>query len=172
MNENLLTIKAALAAFGTTLGAFLGWKGIMLLAWVLVMAIDYITGTAAACKDHEWQSSMAREGIWHKCGMIAVVVVAAIADWIMVLIAHYIPIGIEWPGLIMPLVLAWYILTELGSILENAVKMGANVPSWLVKILKASASLVEAMGEQTMDGETEQFTHPYDAGTENERLDE
>ena len=150
MKENLLTIKAALAAFGTTMGAFLGWKGIMLLAWVLVMAIDYITGTAAACKDHEWQSSMAREGIWHKCGMIAVAVVAAIADWIMVLIAHYIPIGIQWPGLIMPLVLAWYILTELGSILENAVKMGANVPSWLVKILKASASLVEAAGEQNV----------------------
>ena len=96
MNENLLTIKAALAAFGTTMGAFLGWKGIMLLAWVLVMAIDYITGTAAACKDHEWQSSMAREGIWHKCGMIAVVVVAAIADWIMVLIAHYINGCINW----------------------------------------------------------------------------
>ena len=99
---------------------------------------------------------MAREGIWHKCGMIAVVVVAAIADWIMVRIAHYIPIGIEWPGLIMPLVLAWYILTELGSILENAVKMGANVPSWLVKILKASASLVEAAGEQTIGGEVDE----------------
>lgn len=156
MNENLLTIKATLAAFGTTMGAFLGWKGIMLVSWVLVMAIDYITGTAAACKDHEWQSSMAREGIWHKCGMIAVVVVAAIADWIMVLIAHYIPIGIQWPGLIMPLVLAWYILTELGSILENSLKMGASVPGWLVKILKASADFVEDAGEHTVIiGDTE-----------------
>lgn len=151
MNENLLTVKAAIVAGCTALGAFLGWKGVMLVAWVLVMALDYISGTMAACKAGEWCSATARQGLWHKGGMILVVAVAAIADWIMVLIAEYIPIGIEWPGIIMPLVLAWYIITELGSILENAVKMGANVPSWLVKLLKASANIVEAAGDTTMD---------------------
>lgn len=74
------------------------------------------------------------------------VIVSAIADWIMVLIAQYIPIGIQWPGIILPLVLAWYIITELGSILENAVKMGANAPGWLVKLLRASVHIVEAAG--------------------------
>ena len=68
-------------------------------------------------------------------------------------IAAYIPIGIQWPGIIMPLVLAWYIITELGSILENAVKMGANVPSWLVKLLKASANIVEAAGGNAAEAE-------------------
>ena len=86
--------------------------------------------------------------------MIAVVIVAALADWIMVLIAAYIPIGIQWPGIILPLVLAWYIITELGSILENAVKMGAKVPDWLVKLLKASAHIVEAAGQQGPEGGT------------------
>lgn len=128
MKENLVTIKTAIVAGCTALGAFLGWKGVMLVAWVVVMALDYISGTMAACKAGEWNSATAREGLWHKGGMIAVVIVAAIADWIMVLIAQYIPIGIQWPGIILPLVLAWYIITELGSILENAVKMGANVP--------------------------------------------
>lgn len=151
MNENLVTIKTAIVAGCTALGAFLGWKGIMLLAWVLVMALDYISGTMAACKAGEWSSATAREGLWHKGGMIAVVLVAAITDWIMVLIAEYIPIGIQWPGIIMPLVLAWYIITELGSILENAVKLGANVPVWLVKLLKASANIVEAAGDLTAD---------------------
>ncbi len=146
MNENLVTIKTALVAGCTALGAFLGWKGVMLLAWVAVMALDYISGTAAACKEGQWESKVAREGLWHKGGMIAVVIVAAIADWVMVLIAQYIPIGIQWPGILMPLVLAWYIITELGSILENAVKMGANVPAWLIKLLKASAQIVEAAG--------------------------
>ena len=147
MNENLVTIKTAIVAGCTALGAFLGWKGVMLIAWVAVMALDYISGTLAACKGGEWCSSTAREGLWHKGGMIAVVIVAAIADWIMVLIAEYVPIGIQWPGIILPLVLAWYIITELGSILENAVKMGANVPSWLVKLLKSSANLVESAGD-------------------------
>ena len=154
MNENLMTIKTAIVAGCTALGAFLGWKGVMLIAWVAVMALDYLTGTLAACKAGVWSSETAREGLWHKGGMIAVVIVAALADWIMVIVAAYIPIGIQWPGIIMPLVLAWYIITELGSILENAVKMGANVPSWLVKLLKASANIVEAAGQQGLEGGT------------------
>lgn len=149
MNENLLTVKTAIAAFITAMGAFLGWKGIMLLTWVAVMALDYITGTMAACKAGQWCSTTAREGLWHKGAMIVVVAVAAISDAIMVVIVEYVPIGLQWPGVLLPLVLAWYIITELGSILENAVKMGANVPAWLVKLLKASANLVEAAGDQS-----------------------
>ena len=144
MQENMFSVKAAIVAGGTALGAFLGWKGVMLVAWVLVMALDYITGPIAACKAKEWNSSTAREGLWHKGGMIAVVAVSAIADWIMVVIVDRIPIGLSWPGIVMPLVLAWYIVTELGSILENAVKMGAAVPGWLVKMMKASANIIDS----------------------------
>lgn len=155
MNENLVTIKTFIVAACTAMGAFLGWKGVMLLAWAAVMALDYLTGTLAACKAGEWSSETAREGLWHKGGMIAVVLVSAVADWIMVLIAAYIPIGIQWPGIILPLVLAWYIITELGSILENAVKMGANVPVWLIKLLKSSAHIVEAAGDLTAEQDSE-----------------
>ena len=151
MNENLLTVKTAIAAFITAMGAFLGWKGVMLVTWVLVMGLDYITGTMAACKAGQWCSTTAREGLWHKGAMIVVVAVAAIADVIMVVIVEYVPVGLQWPGVLLPMVLAWYIITELGSILENAVKMGANVPTWLVKLLKASANLVEAAGEMNTD---------------------
>ena len=148
MNENLLTVKTAIAAFFTAMGAFLGWKGVMLVAWVAVMALDYLSGTMAACKVGEWSSAIARDGLWHKGSMILVVLVAGITDIVMVIIAEHVPIGIQWPGLILPLVLAWYIITELGSILENAVKMGANVPEWLVNLLKASANLVENAGKK------------------------
>lgn len=142
MEDNLMTFKAGIAAFFTALGAFLGWQGIMAMVWVAAMALDYITGTAAACYAGEWSSKTAREGLWHKGGMIVVVIVAAIADGIMAVICANIPIGIEWPVLVLPLVLAWYIITELGSILENAVKMGAVVPEWLVKLLKAGLDAV------------------------------
>lgn len=45
------------------------------------------------------------------------------------------------------MILAWYIITELGSILENAIKLGANPPAWLTKILNASLKAVEVAGE-------------------------
>ena len=151
MEDNLMTFKTAITAFFTALGAFLGWQGIMAVVWVCAMALDYITGTAAACYAGEWSSKTAREGLWHKGGMIVVVIVAAIADGIMAVICSNIPIGIDWPVLILPLALAWYIITELGSILENAVKMGSPVPEWLVKLMKASLTLVEDAGEKAAD---------------------
>lgn len=148
MNDNLVTAKAAIVATITAIGAFLGWKGIMLLVWVVLMALDYISGTFAAMKAGEWCSAKAREGAWHKGGAILVVIVAAIADGIMLVICGNIPVlNIEWPGIILPLVLAWYIITELGSILENAIKLGANPPAWLAKILKTSLAAVEAVGD-------------------------
>jgi len=148
MNENMVTGKTAVTAFLTAMGAFLGWKGVMLIAWAVVMALDYISGTMAACKEGKWSSATAREGLWHKGAMILVVTVAAIADAVMVIMVEYVPIGLQWPGLLLPLVLAWYILTELGSILENAVEMGAGVPSWLVRVLKTGVELVDSAAEQ------------------------
>ena len=147
MNDNMLTVKAMIAAFFTALGGFLGWKGVMLLSWVGVMALDYLSGTVAAALNGQWSSAVAREGLKHKGGMILVVTVAAIADAVMIIIVEHVPIGIQWPGLILPMVLSWYIITELGSILENAVLLGAPVPSWLVSMLKASANIVEAAGD-------------------------
>ena len=151
MEDNLMGFKASIAAFFTILGGFLGWQGIMAVVWVCAMALDYITGTMAACYAGEWCSKTAREGLWHKGGMIIVVIVAAIADIIMAVICANIPIGFQWPVIVLPLVLAWYIITELGSILENAVKMGAPVPEWLVKLLKASLHLVDSAGEDVAE---------------------
>lgn len=149
MNENMVTVKTAVAAFLTAMGAFLGWKGVMLAVWVTAMALDYLSGTMAACRKGNWSSATAREGLWHKGAMILVVTVAAIADAVMVVMVEYVPIGLQWPGMLLPLVLAWYLLTELGSILENAVEMGAKVPSWLVRVLKTGVELVDSAVEES-----------------------
>lgn len=164
MEGKLMEFKLAIAAFFTAVSAFLGWQGVMALVWVGVMAIDYITGTAAALKAGEWCSATARQGLWHKGGMIVVVIVAFIADCIMAVICEHLPIGIAWTSIVLPLVLAWYIVTELGSILENAVKMGAAVPGWLIKLLKISLKAIDAKGEE-IDG-SEEDANSCDAATD------
>lgn len=152
MHETLVTAKAAIAAFFAALAAFLGWKGIMALVWVALMALDWITGTAAARKNGTWKSATARDGAGHKFGAAVVIVLAFLADFIMGLMLPHIPVlNIQWPDVLAPLVLAWYIVTEIGSILENAIKLGAPVPSWIVKIFDATLKMVDRVGEEAME---------------------
>ncbi len=146
MNDTLVAIKAAIAAALTAFSAFLGWRGVLALIWVIAMALDFATGTAAAMREGNWSSKIAREGIWHKAGMIAVVFVAMMADLGLGVLCANLELGFGWPGIVLPLVLAWYVITELGSILENAVAMGAPVPGWLTKLLKASLSKIDSLG--------------------------
>lgn len=152
MNEHMIAAKAAVTAFLASMTAYMGWRTAMVLAWVALMALDYFSGTIAARQTGTWKSETARNGIWHKGGMILVVMVCAIADWVMITVCKSLPndvLAIEWPVVIFPMVTIWYILTEIGSIIENAIAMGAPVPSWLPKIINAGKHVVDAAGEQT-----------------------
>lgn len=51
------------------------------------------------------------------------------------------------------LVLVWYILTELGSIVENAGRLGAPLPAWLSKAIAALESGVDSTGDKLTQGE-------------------
>lgn len=63
-------------------------------------------------------------GLWHKSGMILVVLVAAITDGVFAVVGDHFALGINWTGLLLPLTLAWYIITEIGSILEDPDVLG------------------------------------------------
>ena len=112
----------------------------------------------AAAKAGDWSSGKAREGIWHKCGMIVVVVVAAGADLLLSVVLANLPLvelPVQYSGLVCPVVLVWYIVTELGSMAENAAAMGAPVPKWLTKLLALSKGAVDGAGDKLGGGEHE-----------------
>ena len=156
MSETMNATKAAAAAFFGSMTAFLGWRTLMVLAWLVLMALDYISGTLAARQNGTWKSEKARNGIWHKVGMAVIVFVCAIADLIMMEVCGNLPndvLAIEWPVVIFPMVTIWYILTEIGSIIENAMAMGAPVPSWLPKIIGLPLQAVDAVGDITAAAE-------------------
>ena len=114
------------------------------------MAIDYLTGTAAACKNGEWSSAVAREGIWHKVGQIVAVMVAGLLDLVVGHLLGNLPVTLPftYTVLICPLVVTWYILTEAGSIIENAGALGAPIPSWMAKTVDALQGAVDEAGEK------------------------
>lgn len=154
MNDNLVAAKAAMVAFFGALFAFLGWRMVLLLVWVFLMCVDYLSGTLAARQNGTWKSQKAKDGVGHKIGMIFVVLVVGAADFVMLVICDSLPndvLPFAWPMPIFPMVTIWYILTEFGSIVENAIEMGANVPSWLPKLLNATAHVVDNVGEAVLD---------------------
>lgn len=157
--ETIDVWKASVIAVIGALTGLWGWFGWLVIGWVICMVVDYITGSAAAAKQGQWSSSMAREGIWHKAGMIVVVIVAAGADLLVALVLENIPavqLPFTYSGLICPIVLVWYGVTELGSITENAVAMGAPVPGWLTKLLQVSKNAIDNAGEQLAGGEEDE----------------
>ena len=150
--DNLNEFKIMLTAGITALMGLLGWQGVLLLAWVVLMLADYISGTWAAKRLGNWSSAAARDGVMHKGGMVLVVLAAGLTD--LVLGAAWEHLGIlefEWPYLVLALVLMWYCLTEIGSILENAGKMGAPVPEWFAAALDAGLHIVDTRGEEIAD---------------------
>ena len=136
--ERANEIKGVIAALLAFLTALWGWIGWAVIIWVMCFSLDYISGTAAAHKNGEWSSDIAREGLWHKLGEIFAVLVAALCDIALRVIIEGsgINIGISLSAVITPVVLLWYIFTELGSIAENAEKLGATVPAWIKNGLK------------------------------------
>lgn len=149
--EQVNKLKAALAALLGLLTGLWGWMGWLVVGWVACMALDYLTGSLAAARAGEWASAKARDGIWHKCGMIVVVLVAAGTDLLLATVLTNLPLvalPVEYTGLVCPVVLVWYIVTELGSMVENAAAMGAPVPKWLKKLLALGKDAVNAAGDK------------------------
>ena len=148
--DNVNNFKAAVTACVAVLTALWGWFGWLVVLFVVAMAADYLTGTAAAMQQGKWSSKAARDGIWHKCGSIIVVMVAGAADLLIGTMLGHLPgvvLPFEYTVLLCPLVTVWYTLTELGSIVENAVALGAPVPAWLTKMLDAAKDVVDKAGD-------------------------
>ena len=138
MEQNVKAFKAALTAALGVLTALWGWFGWLLVAWIGAMALDVATGMAAALRAGQWSSRVARDGLWHKAGCVSAVTAAGVLDLVAGLLLRSLPadaLPFSYTVLLCPLAVVWYLLTEMGSILENAGAMGAPIPGWLRKAI-------------------------------------
>lgn len=58
-----------------------------------------------------------------------------VVDYIIIMISKDLGFNMPVSAFFGLLVAVWYILNELLSIIENAGRMGANVPDWLCKYI-------------------------------------
>lgn len=135
--DKALEIKGAVAAVIAVVSSLLGWTGVAVVILLICIVLDYITGTWAAKAHGEWSSERARQGLWHKLGEIVALCVAALCDIALHVVissaAAPIVAGVTRHGWVTLIVSIWYILTEFGSILENAAKLGAPIPRALIE---------------------------------------
>ena len=152
MIEKLNGFKGWIATLLAGLSAFLGFRGILFVAMVVLMCIDFAMGWVCAMKSGNWKSAKAREGICHKVGMLAVAVVSAIMDTCLQVVCALLPdFSFAWINILFPLVVSWYILTEFGSIVENAALLGAPIPSWLLGLLEVGKKVLESVSEKNFE---------------------
>lgn len=142
--EYVIGIQGVLAAAGAFLSDRLGILYPVLCMLAFMMVIDYMTGMLASKNeaiDHPgdsaygWSSKKGAKGIIKKVGYLCVIAVAMVVDYVIATVSGTLGFTMPASAFFGLLVAVWYLLNELLSIIENAGRMGAAVPEWLLKYI-------------------------------------
>ena len=82
---------------------------------------DMVTGIVGAFKDKQFNSSVMREGLFHKCGSIFAIIFGLLVDYAQTLI----DLGVNVPTTVA--ICTYIILMECGSIVENVNKINPEI---------------------------------------------
>lgn len=118
-------IQVAVTAVGGWLGYFVGGMDGMMIALIVLMALDYVTGVMCAVIDKKLSSAVGFKGICKKVLILMLVGVANVVD------QHVVGSGAVLRGA----VIAFYLSNEGLSLLENAAHVGLPIPDKLKDIL-------------------------------------
>ena len=118
-------IQFAFTAIGGWLGFFVGGLDGMLIALIIFMALDYITGIMCAILDKKLSSRVGFKGAMKKAFILILVGVANVVD------VHVVGTGSALRGA----VICFYLSNESLSLVENAAYIGLPVPEKLKAVL-------------------------------------
>ena len=118
-------IKGILAAICTAVGFLFGSADGLIIALVVLIVMDYISGVMAAAVEKRLSSEVGAKGIAKKVFMLLIVAVANIVD-----------INVIGEGHVLRAVtVVFYIANECISLIENAGRLGVPVPKKLLDVL-------------------------------------
>lgn len=141
MKEFWNTIQLVFAAVGGWLGWFIGGCDGLLIALVVFVAIDYITGVLCAISDKKLSSDVGFKGIARKVLIFLLVGVANVLD------VHVIGTA----AVLRTAVIFFYLSNEGISLTENAAHLGLPVPAKLKAVLEQLHDRTEEEDEHNDD---------------------
>ena len=119
-------VQIAVSAIGGWLGYFLGGVDGLMLALIVFMALDYLTGVLCAVADKTLSSAVGYKGICRKALI-----------FILVGVGHILDTYVAGSGAaIRTAVICFYLSNEGLSLLENAARLGLPVPERLKEALR------------------------------------
>lgn len=126
MKEFWNLIQFVFTAVGGWLGYFLGGCDGLLIALVVFVAVDYLTGVMCAVSDKKLSSEVGFKGICRKVLIFLLVGIANILDM------QVIGTG----SVLRTAVIFFYLSNEGVSLLENAAHLGLPVPEKIKTVLE------------------------------------
>lgn len=133
-------LSGVFAAIGLWLGLFIGPVNGLLIALIVFVIVDYVTGLASAIVRKELSSSVGFKGLARKVLIFLIVGIANVLD-VYVLGAN---------AVLRTAVILFYMANEGLSIIENAGEIGLPIPKKLKEVL---AQLRKKSGEEDKDGQ-------------------
>ncbi len=118
-------IQAAITALGGWLGYFLGGMDGLLIALLVFVVLDYVSGVMRAISEKKLSSAIGFKGICRKVLIFALVGVGHVLD------THVVGTG----SALRSAVMCFYLSNEAISLFENAAHLGLPVPDKLRDIL-------------------------------------
>ena len=134
-------IQIAITAIGGWLGYFVGGMDGMLIALIVLMSLDYISGVMCAIADKKLSSAVGFRGICKKVMILMLVGVASVID------TYIIGNG----SALRASVVAYLAANEGLSVLENAAHLGLPIP----ENLRAALAQLHGRNDQNKEDTTD-----------------
>ena len=126
MKEFWSMVQLVFTGIGGWLGYFLGGCDGLILALLLFVSVDYITGVMCAIADRKLSSEVGFKGICRK-----------VLIFLLVGIANVLDVNVIGTGSVLrTAVIFFYISNEGVSLLENAAHLGLPVPEKIKTVLE------------------------------------
>lgn len=151
--EHIKELKLAVTSVFATIFYLVGWQGLLFLLLAIALLIDYLTGSMAARQNDKWTSAKASEGRRRKAMTFVALLVAIILDvviWIVGSVNPIFELPFDWPFLFTLVSVIWFILSEIGSTLENLILMNVPLPGFMTKGIKILKAKAEVVGDQLL----------------------
>lgn len=130
-------IQCIFSVLGGYIGYFIGGRDNLLIALIVFIATDYITGVMCAIADKRLSSSIGFKGICRKVLILIMVGIANLLD------LHIIRTG----SVLRTAIIFFYLSNEGVSLIENAGHLGLPVPKKIKEVLEQLHNRVEKEDE-------------------------